>query len=356
MPCQSFIDVPKGALKEEMMRIVVDAMGSDQYPEPDVAGAVLAAKEYGDTVILVGDQKVIEKELIKHETQGLKLEVIHAEQVITMEDKPSQVGKAKPRSSMHIGMGLVKDGLAEGFVTAGNSGAALAIAILSTLKRIPGVKRPAMGQVVRIGGQSVVLLDIGANADCKPDWMAQFALMGKIYSQNALKLSNPRIGLLSNGEEEGKGNEAIRETALLLQQMPLNFVGNIEPKEIFQNKADIVVSDGFVGNILIKTMEGTSSLLVNLIRDELKSNVFSMVGGMLSRPAFRRVRKQIDPFEIGGALLLGVNGVVIIGHGRSNAKAVKNAVRQAREAAQGGIVSAIREGLQEISALSRATE
>lgn len=337
------------------MRIVVDAMGSDTYPVPDVAGAVMAAREYGDTVVLVGNEELVKKQLNNQDIQGLKLEIVHAEDVITMDDKASIVGKSKPRSSMHIGMGLVRDGEADGFVTAGNSGAALAIATLNTLKRIPGVKRPAMGQVVRVGGQQVILLDIGANADCKSEWMAQFALMGKIYSQNALGLANPRVGLLSNGEEEGKGNEAIRETAALLQRMPVRFIGNVEPKEIFQNKADIIVSDGFVGNILIKTMEATSSLLVNLIRDELQKNVFSMIGGLLSRPAFRRVRKEIDPFEIGGALLLGVNGVVIIGHGRSNAKAIKNAVRQAREAKTGRIVSAIREGLEELATSSNIT-
>jgi len=309
----------------------------------------MAAREYGDTVVLVGDQQRIKDELQKHDTSGLKLEVVHASDAITMEDKPGSVGKSKPQSSIHIGMNLVKDGEAEGFVTAGNSGAALAIATLHTLRRIPGVKRPAMGQVVRVNNQSVMLLDIGANADCKPDWMVQFALMGKIYSHNVLHLADPRVGLLSNGEEEGKGNEVIREAAALLTQAPVNFVGNVEPKEIFQGKADVVVSDGFVGNILIKSMEAATSTLVKLIRDELQKNVFSMAGGLLSRSAFRNVRKQIDPFEIGGALLLGVNGVVIIGHGRSNAKAIKNAIRQAREAVDGRIVDFTRDGLEQMS-------
>jgi glycerol-3-phosphate acyltransferase PlsX len=327
------------------MRIALDAMGSDNCPAPDVEGAVLAAREFGDTILLVGDEAQIRAELRKHETAGLSLEVVHAEEAVTMTDKPAIVGKAKPRSSMHVGMTLVKEGKADGFATAGNTGAALAIATLHTLHRIPGVKRPALTAILRLPGHNIVLLDVGANADSKPDWLAQFALMGKIYAQNALGLANPRVALLSNGEEEGKGTELVQEATALIRELPINFIGNIEPKELLQGHTDVMVADGFTGNILIKTAEASTRFLLNLVRDELKSSPISMVGGLISKPAFNRVRQQIDPSEIGGAPLLGVNGVVIIGHGRSNAVAIKNAIRQARQAAQGGVIDAIRQGL-----------
>ncbi|NWF69680.1 MAG: phosphate acyltransferase PlsX [Chloroflexi bacterium] len=327
------------------MRIVVDAMGSDACPAPDVAGAVLAARELGSAILLVGDEKAIKAELVKHHTVGLKIDVVHAAETIAMTDKPSAVIKGKPQSSMHVGMNLVKDGQADGFISAGNTGAALAIAMLATLKRIPNVERPALSSIVRIGGRSVILLDVGANADCKPEWLTQFAVMGSIYARTALGLAKPRIGLLSNGEEEGKGTALIHKTAELLQETSLTFVGNIEPREIFEDHADVIVSDGFVGNILIKSLEGATSLLLNLIRREIRSGPLSTLGGLLARPAFNRVRKEIDPFEIGGAPLLGVNGVVIIGHGRSNDVAIKNCVRQAEKAAAGGLIDAIREGI-----------
>jgi glycerol-3-phosphate acyltransferase PlsX len=271
--------------------------------------------------------------------------VVHADEAVLMTDKPSVVGKSKPKSSMHVGMNLVKSGQADGFISAGNTGAALAIAMLHTLHRIPGVKRPALSSIVRIGGKTVILLDVGANADCKAEYLSQFAIMGEIYARKALGLAKPRIGILSNGEEEGKGNSLIHETSALLKALPLNFVGNIEPREVFEDHADVVVSDGFVGNIFIKSLEGATSLLLQLIRKEIRSNPVTTIGGLLARPAFNRVRKEIDPHEIGGAPLLGVNGVVIIGHGRSNDIAIMNCVRQAEQAAKGGIIEAIREGV-----------
>jgi phosphate acyltransferase len=328
------------------MRIALDAMGSDSYPVPDVAGGVMAARELNDTILLVGDADVIKAELSKHDTNGLKLEVVPAAQVVTMMDKPSTVGKNKPQSSMHVGMNLIKDGLADAFVTMGNTGAAHAIATLYTLRRIPGVKRPALSGIYPVGSGYIILLDLGANADSKPEWLAQFAVMGKIYAQNALGLTEPRIALLSNGEEEGKGNQLTKDATELIQRLPLNFVGNVEPKEIMQGNVDVIVSDGFVGNIFVKTFEASASYISYLIRDELKRSVFSTVGALLARSAFQRVRKRTDTFEVGGAPLLGVNGVVIIGHGRSNATAVKNAVRQANLAVKGQIIDSIREGLQ----------
>lgn len=329
------------------MKIAVDAMGSDHRPAPDVAGTVLAARELGVTIVLVGDEKVIKRELGLHRVAGLNIEIIHATESIEMTDKPSVVGKEKPNSSMHVGMNLVKDRNASAFVTMGNTGAALAIATLYTLRRISGVKRPALGQVVRIKNGNVFLLDIGANADSKPEWLVQFAIMGKAYFEKVLHLPNPRIALLSNGEEEGKGNQLIHETGTLLQNLPLNYIGNVEPKDVLNGKTDVVVADGFVGNIAVKTFEASGGFLGNLIRDELTRDVFSMIAGLLARPALRRVYRQVDPFEVGGALLLGVNGVVVIGHGRSDARAVKNAIRQAHQAVTGRITESIKSGLEQ---------
>jgi glycerol-3-phosphate acyltransferase PlsX len=332
------------------MKIAVDAMGSDKYPAPDVEGAVLAAREFGDTLLIVGQEEKIKAELKKYDTSSLKIETIRANDIVEMTDKPSSVGKDKPNSSMHIGMGLLKSGEADAFVTAGNTGAALAIATLFVLHRIKGVKRPALGSIIRVeGGKTIILLDIGANADSKPEWLMQFAVMGAIYAQKAIGLAQPRVALLSNGEEEGKGNQLILETSRLLKKSSLNFTGNIEPRDMLRGGADVIVTDGFVGNIAIKSIEAMGSVLVNLIRTEIKRDVFSLLGGALVRPAFGRVRKQIDPFEVGGAPLLGVNGVVIIGHGRSNGTAIKNAIRQARLAVSGRVVQAIEEGLNNTS-------
>lgn len=338
------------------MRIVVDAMGSDDHPGPDVAGAVLAAQEYGDTLIVVGDEAALKRELAQHATNGLKIEVVHASDAITMEDKPSVVGKSKPNSSMHVGMNLVRDGQADAFVSAGNTGAALAVATLYSLRRIPGVKRPALSAIIRVRGRSVILLDVGANADSKPDWLAQFALMGDIYAKSLLGVTRPRVGLLSNGEEEGKGNDLVREAGPLLRALPLNFIGNVEPKDLVKDHADVIVSDGFVGNIMLKSLEAATSMVINLLREELMSSVVTKVGAALSRPAFKSVARQIDPFETGGAPLLGVNGVVIIGHGRSNATAIKNAVGQARKAVQGGVIESIRAGLEQIEQSGQSTD
>lgn len=338
------------------MRIVVDAMGSDDHPAPDVAGAVLAAQEYGDTIVLVGDEAAVKRELAHHTTSGLKLEVVHASDVITMEDKPSAVGKSKPNSSMHVGMNLVRDGQADAFVSAGNTGAALAVATLYSLRRIPGVKRPALSAIVRVRGRSVILLDVGANADSRPDWLAQFALMGDIYAKSLLGISRPRIGLLSNGEEEGKGNDLVREAGPLIRALPLHFVGNVEPKDLVKDEVDVIVSDGFVGNIMLKSLEAATSMVVNLLREELMSSLVTKVGAALSRPAFKSVARQIDPFETGGAPLLGVNGVVIIGHGRSNATAIKNAVGQARKAVQGSVIESIRAGLEQVEVSGQSTD
>lgn len=333
------------------MRIALDAMGSDDFPVPDVAGAVLAARDYPDvTVLLVGNQAQIRAELAKHDTQNLRLEIIDAAEVVTMEDKPTEIIDSKPNSSMHVGLRMLKDKSADAFVTAGNTGAALTIALLHAPRRIRGVKRPALCRDIRTKDMQAVLLDIGATPDAKPEWLAQFAMMGMIYARDILGIANPRVALLSNGEEETKGSQIVRETSALLQASSLNFTGNVEPKDVLRGAADVVVSDGFVGNIMIKTAEASMSMLEKMIKDEVKSSVVASIGGLLVRPSLRRVKRYLDPAEIGGALLLGIDGVVIIGHGRSNAVAIKNAIRQARAAVSSRIVHTIEVGLEHTTA------
>lgn len=327
------------------MRIVVDAMGSDTHPGPDVAGAVQAAREFGDEIILAGDETVIKNALSEHDTAGLPIHIQHASEVIEMTDKPAEASRKKKDSSMHVGMRLVKDGEAEAFVTAGNTGGVLAVATLHTLRRIRGILRPALGVVFPIE-ERPMLIDNGANADCKPDYLLQFGIMGSLYVERVLGIENPKVALLSNGEEEGKGNTLIKETIPLMEVSGLNYIGNIEPKEFMRGQADIAVTDGFTGNLVMKTAEAIAAYMSDLIRDEMYKGPRTIVGGLLARPAFARVRKRLDPNEVGGAPLLGVNGVVIIAHGRSNDFAIKQAIRQARLAVEKDVVGAIKAGIQ----------
>jgi glycerol-3-phosphate acyltransferase PlsX len=328
------------------MRIVLDAMGTDDYPVPDVEGAVLAAREWGDEIILVGDEAQVRAELAKYDTAGLKLELVHASQVIEMTDKPADAARAKVDSSMRVGMNLVRDGQADAFVSAGNTGGLLAVATLHSVRRIPGVKRPALTAVLPLAAGRVTLLDVGANADCRPEFLYQFGVMGGIFAQRVLGVEEPRVALLSNGEEPGKGSTLVKEAFELFQAFDQNFVGNVEGKELIAAAADVVVTDGFTGNVVLKTIEAVAGMLNGLIRTELMSNPLTILGGLLAKPAFRRVAKSIDPFEVGGAPLLGVNGVVIGAHGRSNGWAIRNAIRQARLAVAGDMLEAIKAGLK----------
>jgi len=321
-------------------------MGSDNRPGPDVAGAVLAAREMQATLILVGDEAQVRAELAKHDTAGLSLEVVHAGQVIEMTDSPTEAAKEKPNSSIHVGLGLVQRGEADAFVTMGNTGAVLTIATLFTLRRIRGVKRPALTAIFPHAAGRVVAADIGANADVKPEYLAQFAVMANAYARLVMGINQPRVALLSNGEEEGKGNELIKATIPLMRELKgVNYIGNVEPKEVLNGATDVVIHDGFTGNIFIKSIEAAASMVSKLLRQEITSGVVTSVGGLLAKPAFARVSKRVAPFEIGGAPLLGVNGVVIIGHGRSTDVGVKNAIHQARRAVEGRVIEAISEQL-----------
>jgi glycerol-3-phosphate acyltransferase PlsX len=342
--------------------IALDAMGSDRAPKPEVEGAIHAARNYGVRVLLIGPEATVKAELERHPAASrLPIEVVHASEVITMEDKAVQAVRAKRDSSMRVGLRLVREGRAAGFVTAGNTGAAMACAKM-VLGALHGVDRPALAAVFPTApGTAAILLDVGANVDCKPHNLEQFAVMGEIYFRSmfgdpksrdsAFGRSGfgagrrPRVGLLSIGEEETKGNELTRESFQLLKRLPLNFVGNVEGRDLFNGHVDVIVADGFVGNVALKISEGVANLVRTALKESLKATITRQVGALLSRSAFSDFKKRIDHTEYGGAPLLGVKGVCIITHGSSNANAIKNAVRVAAECAERQINESIEQGL-----------
>lgn len=332
------------------MRIAVDAMGTDTCPDTDVVGTIQAAvANPNDTFLLIGPQSQVENAITNAGQYPHNLQVIHAADVITMQDKPATVGKQKPNSSMHIGMGLVRDSKANAFVTAGNTGAAQAIGMLFTLKRIPNVKRPALSAIFPIYDQPRIFLDVGANTDGRPEWLVQYGIMGKIYAENALHIQSPRIGLLSNGEEDSKGTPETQEAAEQLRNTPLNYVGYVEPLHILNGEVDVIVTDGFSGNIMIKTFEASTRYLSSVLRTEIARSPVTSAGGLLARPAFSRARDRMDTYRVGGAPLLGINGVVIVCHGSSPDYAIRNAINQAKQAVQGNVIGLITENLANIS-------
>lgn len=328
------------------MRIVLDAMGSDSHPEPELHAALDAAQNWNDEVILVGPKEKLEDRLHSLSANQSLVRVVHAPEVLEMGDKPAESARHKSQNSMAVGMDLIKFGEADAFVTAGNTGGAMATALFR-LGRIRGVKRPALTALFPVQGGHCVVLDIGANADCKPEYLQQFAVMGSIYANKVLGIDQPRVALLSNGEEAGKGNELVKETYPLLQSSGINFIGNVEGKELFGGEADVVVTDGFTGNILLKSSEAVAKLITEMLRAELTSSLRTKVGALLAQPAFRRIKKMMDPAEVGAAPLLGINGLVFVGHGRSDARALFNAIRVARQAVESGLLEALRGAIQE---------
>ncbi len=331
------------------MKIAVDAMGGDHAPGAVVEGAVQAATDLGLELILVGRQDAIQAELTKYDTEGLALHIQHAEQTVAMDEhNPAATVRASRDSSMVLGMEAVKRGEAEAFVTAGHSGAALAAALFR-LGRIRGIKRPALSTVFpsQTPQGYCFLLDVGANADCKPEYLLQFAMMGAIYAERVLGVVRPRVAIVSNGEEEGKGNQLVQDTVPLLKASHLNFVGNAEGKDIPLGISDVIVTDGFTGNVIIKLSEGIKEILQDLLKTEIKSRVVSKIGGGLAMPAFKAVWGRLDWREYGGAPLLGVDGVVIVAHGRSDARAIRNAIRVAAQTVENGVLEAITQGLTE---------
>lgn len=333
-----------------MTCIAVDAMGSDTYPSPDVAGAVMAAREYGVEITLVGNRSLVEPALDKQDHRGVAVTIEHAPDVLSMEEK-GQALTLKARhgqatNSMAVGIDLVKSGKAQAFVTAGNTGAAMVTALLR-LGRIRGVDRPALAPVFPTATGSCVVLDIGANPDCKPENLLQFAIMGSVYAKLLRDVASPKIGLVSNGEEEGKGNELVRAAAPLLRASGLNYFGNVEGKEVIGGSVDVAVTDGFVGNVMLKTSEAVAKLIMDKIKSSVKSGgPTAMLGALLLRPSLSAVKKLLDPGEYGAAILLGVNGLVLIGHGRSDATAIKHAVRLAKNAVEAGMLDGLRTAIE----------
>ncbi len=325
--------------------IALDAMGSDRAPKPEIEGAILASRQYGVRVLLVGPEAEVKAELDRHRAAArLPIEIVHASEHITMEDKVEAI-RAKRDSSMRVGLRMVREGQANGFVTAGNTGAAMATAKV-VLGAVPGVDRPALAAVFPTApGPAAMLLDVGANVDCTAQNLEQFAVMGEVYFRAMYSKRNatpgPRVGLLSIGEEETKGNELTREAFQLLKRLPLNFVGNVEGRDLYNGKVDVIVADGFVGNVALKISEGVANLVRTALKESLKATITRQVGALLSRSAFTDFKKRLDHTEYGGAPLLGVKGVCIITHGSSNANAMKNAVRVAAEFSKRGINDSI---------------
>jgi glycerol-3-phosphate acyltransferase PlsX len=318
-------------------KIAIDAMGGDFAPKAIVEGAVLACQELDIDIILVGREYVIRNELKKYRTSHLPLSIYAASEVVGMGDSPLDVVRKKKNSSIRVGIELMNEKKADAFVSAGNSGAVVSAALF-VLKRIKGIDRPAIATVMPTLKGSVILTDAGANNSCKPFHLAQFAIMSSVYSKYVLNCSNPRVGVLSNGEEESKGTDVTRDTHSLLRKSKLNYIGYIEGKDVFKGVADIVICDGFTGNILLKVAEGTAECLGKALKEEISSGILPKIGYLFARGAFAKFKKRFDYSEYGGALLLGVNGPVIISHGRSSAIAIKNAVRIAKQSVEQRII------------------
>jgi glycerol-3-phosphate acyltransferase PlsX len=317
--------------------IAVDAMGADRAPKPEVDGAILAARHYDVEVLLVGQENLIRQELKYHPLwRRLPIEIVHASEVIGMHEKAAQAVRSKRDSSLRVGLRLVRDGKAAGFVSAGNTGACMATAKM-VLGALPGVDRPALAAIFPTApGTATILIDVGANVDSKPENLQQFAIMGDVYFRTIFAgrfptSDHPRVGVLSVGEEETKGNELSKEAFKLIKELPLNFVGNVEGRDLFNGEADVLVCDGFVGNVALKISEGMAEAVRFLLKQSLQATITRQVGFMLSRQAFVDFKKRLDYSEYGGAPLLGVKGVCIISHGSSNGNAIKNAIRVASE-------------------------
>ncbi|MCI0371640.1 MAG: phosphate acyltransferase PlsX [candidate division NC10 bacterium] len=327
--------------------IALDAMGGDAGPAVNVEGAVAAVRELGLGVILVGVQEEIRRHLDRYDVSGLPIKVRHASEIVEMGESPSTALRKKKDSSIRVAVDLVKNGDADAVVSAGNTGAVMAITLV-VLGPLAGVERPAIAAALPTLAGHAILLDVGANVDCKPRHLLQFAIMGNVYARQALGKARPRVGLLSIGEEEGKGNELTKEAFRALEEEPgIEFIGNVEGVDVFNGHADVVVCDGFTGNVALKIGESVAETAMALIREEVTADLRSRAGALLLKPAFRRLQQRLDYSEIGGAPLLGVNGITIISHGRSSAKAIRNALRVAADCVRSRVLDNIRDGIAE---------
>ena len=314
-----------------MRRIVVDAMGSEGAPGPELDGAILAARERWADITLVGPEDLLKRELARRPTRGLDFDIVHASEVVTMEDAAAKAFRHKKDSTIRVAARMVRDGKADGLVSAGNTGAVMATAKI-TLGVLDGVERPGLAAVMpNLNGTATIVLDVGATSECGPENLEQFAVMGEIFYRAIFGVKRPRVGLLSNGEEAHKGSELVRQTHQLLKQLPLNFIGNVEGRDVINGKVDVMVTDGFTGNVLLKASEGVAMVLAGMLKEALSSTVSAKLGATLAKQALRKFKKRVDYSEYGGAPLLGVRGVCIITHGGSNSNGIKNAIRVASE-------------------------
>ncbi len=333
-----------------MISIAVDAMGGDHAPRTEVDGALRAARAYGVKVILVGREDQLREELAKHEdAQELPIQIVHASERVTMEDSATKSVRGKRDTSIRVACRMVRDGLAAGLVSAGNTGAVMVTAKL-VQGMLPGVDRPALASAFpTLSGRHAVMVDVGANVDCTPRMLAQFAVMGDIYARVILQAENPRVGLLSIGEEEHKGNDLTRKAYTLLKTLPLNFIGNVEGGDVYSGETEVIVCDGFIGNVALKVSEGLVDVIKSMLKESFESTIAGKIGYVLSKAAFADFKKRLDYSEYGGAPLLGVRGVCIICHGRSNANAIKNAIRVAAAFSSGQINNRIETELRRSS-------
>jgi len=337
------------------MPMILDAMGSDRYPDPEIQAAIETARHYEEEVLLVGSEALLAPKLRTADPSNRRVRIVDAPDVLEMHEKPVEAVKRKPRNSMAVGLELIKNGEGQAFISAGNTGGVMFNA-LRTLGRIKGVQRPALTAMFPTRTGHCVVLDIGANADCRPEFLVEFAVMGSVYAEKVLSKPSPRVGLLSNGEEAGKGNQLIKDAYHLLETAGLNFIGNVEAKELFGGQADVVITDGFTGNILLKTSESVAKMITDVLKEELTANIVRKAGALLVKPAFGRIKKMMDPREVGAAPLLGIDGLVFVGHGRSDAHALVSAMNVAHQALDAHLLDAIRSAIQDKLARTTGTE
>ncbi len=333
--------------------VALDAMGGDRAPAEPVAAAITAARDYGVGVRLVGDEQQLRSELARQGHTPSGVTIVHAPETIEMHEHAAKALRAKPNASLPVAVGMARDGHACGAVSCGNSGAIMAAGIF-ILGRLPGIDRPAFGGVVPTRTGQAFLVDMGANSDCKPQWLLQFARMGAIYMREAQGVANPRVGLVSNGSEEGKGSVLTLAAFDLIRQSGLNFVGNVECNGIAKGVADVVVCDGFTGNAILKTMEGTAGVITGLLRETLQSSLRARIGALLVRPALETMRARVDYAEYGGVPVLGVDGILINCHGRSKARAIVQGIRLADRMARADLAGAIRRELSKLGSPEEA--
>ncbi len=326
------------------MRIIVDAMGGDNAPEAIVKGCLLARDEYNVNIVLSGKEDILKK-FIEDETKDYRnIEILNAEDVITNDDKPVMAIRRKKESSLVKALYAVKNNEVDAIVSAGSTGALLSGATL-IIGRVGGLERPALAPFIPTDKGFSLLVDAGANVDCKPEYLIDFAVMGSIYVKHVLNIDNPRVGLLNIGGEEGKGNKLAIDTYELLKNSNLNFNGNIESRYVLNGDVDVIVADGFAGNVLLKSIEGTASYIMKGLKEELTSTFISKIGALLVKPSLRNFKKRLDYGEVGGAMLLGVNAPVIKAHGSSDSIAIKNAIKQTKNILDSSVVDLIKEAL-----------